>query len=97
MTLREARLARGLSQAEVARWACLKDRSVVSRVENGDTNPDIQTLAAILDALGANLDVLETRQAKMVCVTLDRRQHRMKRDLKNPPLPEPYLGPPLPY
>lgn len=86
MTYKEARIERGLTQAEIARWACV-DQSVVSRFENGQRDVDILTLCALLDALGAQLAVTETRQRKVLCVRIDHRQTRYNHELNDGTLP----------
>ena len=52
--IREARISKGISQEKLALLAEV-DRSYVGRVERGDNNVAILTLARISDALGLSL------------------------------------------
>jgi len=54
--LREARVAAGLSQRELARRASTA-QSVVARIEAGETDPSWKTLARLVRAAGFALDV----------------------------------------
>jgi transcriptional regulator with XRE-family HTH domain len=52
--LREARLARSLDQADVARRAGTT-QTYVSRVERGAVSPSLNTLRRLMNAMGADL------------------------------------------
>lgn len=54
--VREARLAAGLTQRELARRARTA-QSVVARVESGRTSPSADTLSRLLEAAGKELRV----------------------------------------
>jgi transcriptional regulator with XRE-family HTH domain len=55
--LKEIRLSRGIKQAEIARTLGV-DRSFVSNIENGKTNPTLSTIASLARALGVSTDEL---------------------------------------
>ena len=64
MILRELRLARSLTQREMAdRIGCSK--VVYSRYERGERQPDIRTLCHIADILQVTLDELVGREMKI--------------------------------
>lgn len=56
IAIRGARIAAGLTQAELARRAGLT-QAMVARVEDPDYNPTLQTLERIARALGAELRI----------------------------------------
>jgi y4mF family transcriptional regulator len=56
--LRQARLERGWTQAELARHAHVS-RELVVRTENGHPRLELEKLFYLLKALGQNLDVVE--------------------------------------
>lgn len=60
-SLRDARLAAGLTQAEVARAAEVS-REAVSVLENGRRSARVETLNAVLSALGYELAFVPTAQ-----------------------------------
>ena len=51
------RTAKRLSQADLARL-CLRDRQSIERVENGKTNPTVEYLADIAEALDVHIKEL---------------------------------------
>lgn len=55
-SLREARLAAGLTQRDVRRRTGL-DIASISRIESGDANPGLKTLLKLAHALGVPLTV----------------------------------------
>lgn len=55
--LKKIRLSKGIKQAEVARILEV-DRSFVSNIENGKTNPTLSTIANLAKALGVSSDQL---------------------------------------
>jgi transcriptional regulator with XRE-family HTH domain len=54
--IRERRLARGLSQEQLARRAGTS-QAAISKLENGETSPSIETLARILRVMGEQLSL----------------------------------------
>lgn len=57
--VRGARLAAGLSQAELARRAGM-DHTFISRIESGRTSPDVRTLQRLAKAIGCPVADLVT-------------------------------------
>ena len=57
MRLRELRLSRGLTQAELAR-EMIQSRSNISKYENGQIEPDIRTIIAIASYFDVTTDYL---------------------------------------
>ena len=55
--LKEIRLSKGIKQAEIARTLGV-DRSFVSNIENGKTNPTLSTIASLARALGVSTNEL---------------------------------------
>lgn len=58
VALRDARLAAGLTQAEVARAAGV-DHSYLSHLESGRRTPSRAVLVLMLEAFGVGVDVVE--------------------------------------
>ena len=56
VALRQAREARGFTQAELARKAKLP-RTTITRIESGNRNATLQTLMALAGAMGKRLEV----------------------------------------
>jgi len=55
--LKEIRLSKGIKQVEIAKILGV-DRSFVSNLEKGKTNPTLSTIKRIADALGVSVDRL---------------------------------------
>lgn len=55
--LKKIRLSKGIKQVEIARTLGV-DRSFVSNIENGKTNPTLSTIASLAKALGTTSDQL---------------------------------------
>lgn len=55
--IRELRLQRGLTVQELA-YRCDMERSNLSRIEAGRTNPTLRTLCILCNALGVELNAL---------------------------------------
>jgi len=55
--LKKIRLSKGVKQVEIARILGV-DRSFVSNVENGKTNPTLSTITNLAKALGVSSDQL---------------------------------------
>jgi transcriptional regulator with XRE-family HTH domain len=54
--IRDRRLAHGLSQEQLARRAGTS-QAAISKLENGETSPSIETLARILRVMGEDLSL----------------------------------------
>lgn len=52
----EARIAEGMTQAELAK-ACVMKQANLSRLENGNGNPSVATLQKIAHGLGRKLEI----------------------------------------
>jgi len=61
--LNELREQAGMSKAELAR-AIGREPSSVRRLFTADVNPELKTVAAIADALGAEVKVVESKRAR---------------------------------
>jgi DNA-binding XRE family transcriptional regulator len=59
----EARLARDLTQKQVAKIAGI-DQADVSNIERGVANPTFNTLNALVCAVGMEIDVKKSRRAR---------------------------------
>src|ERR1700722_7258003 len=59
----EARLARDLTQKQVARLAGI-DQADVSNIERGAANPTLNTLNAVVCAVGMEIDIKRSRRAR---------------------------------
>lgn len=55
--LKEIRLSKNIKQAEIARTLGV-DRSFVSNIENGKTNPTLSTIASLARTLGVSTSEL---------------------------------------
>ena len=55
--LKRIRTAKGMSQGEISRILEV-DKSFVSNIENGKTNPTLSTIAKIAKAIGVSVDKL---------------------------------------
>ena len=55
--LKKIRLSRGIKQVEIAKTLGV-DRSFVSNIENGKTNPTLSTIAGLAKALGVSTNEL---------------------------------------
>lgn len=55
--LKKIRLSKGIKQVEIARTLEV-DRSFVSNIENGKTNPTLSTIASLAKALGVSTNEL---------------------------------------
>jgi transcriptional regulator with XRE-family HTH domain len=55
--VRRLRVSRGSTLAELARGAGISE-AMLSRLENGDVSPSLETLAALADALGTSVSAL---------------------------------------
>lgn len=55
--LKKIRLSKGIKQVEIARTLGV-DRSFVSNIENGKTNPTLSTIASLAKALGVSTNEL---------------------------------------
>lgn len=55
--LKKIRLGKGIKQVEIARILEV-DRSFVSNIENGKTNPTLSTIASLAKALGVSTNEL---------------------------------------
>ena len=55
--LKRIRTEKGISQGDIAR-ALEVDKSFVSNIENGKTNPTLATIAKIAKAIGVSVDEL---------------------------------------
>lgn len=55
--LKKIRLSKGIKQVEIARTLGV-DRSFVSNLENGKTNPTLSTIASLAKALGVSTNEL---------------------------------------
>lgn len=55
--IRELRLEKGMSQAELARQ-CGKDPQSIERIENAKVNPTVVTLHQISEVIGVSVDQL---------------------------------------
>ena len=60
MNIREARIAKGLTQKDLARRMGV-DRSTVTKWENDQSNPKVAALSKLADALGVTTDELLRR------------------------------------
>lgn len=60
LAVRDARLAAGMTQADVASKAGVM-RYVVTNLESGKANPTLSTLLAVLDVVGLRVDVGSSR------------------------------------
>jgi hypothetical protein len=79
--LREARCRAGLSQAELAARAGVA-QSVISVYESGRRQPALQTLAALVEATGFDLDVrLRRRRLDRLTGPLGRRLRRHRTEV----------------
>ena len=59
----EARLARDLTQKQVAKIAGI-DQVDVSSIERGAANPTLNTLSALVSAVGMAIDLRKSRRAR---------------------------------
>jgi DNA-binding XRE family transcriptional regulator len=59
----EARLARDLTQKQVAKIAGI-DQADVSNIERGAANPTFNTLNALVSAVGMEIDLKKSRRAR---------------------------------
>jgi len=59
----EARLARDLTQKQVAKIAGI-DQADVSNIERGAANPTFNTLNALVSAVGMEIDIKKSRRAR---------------------------------
>lgn len=57
VNLKKIRLSKAIKQAEIARTLGV-DRSFVSNIENGKTNPTLSTIASLAKALGVSTNEL---------------------------------------
>ena len=57
LNLKKIRLSKGIKQIEIARTLGV-DRSFVSNIENGKTNPTLSTIASLAKALGVSTNEL---------------------------------------
>jgi len=73
LAVRERRLRRGLSQAQLAS-AIGATRGRVSALERGELNPRYQFLRVLADALDVQLGVLLTRAEQLAAVEGDERR-----------------------
>ena len=71
MRLKEIRLERGLSQADLASLSGI-DKSHLSRLESGVRTPNYQTLKTLADALEISIDVIFNEPSAIVPVTVIR-------------------------
>ena len=55
--LKQIRTAKGISQGEISRNLVV-DKSFVSNIENGKTNPTLSTIAKIAKAIGVSVSEL---------------------------------------
>lgn len=55
--LKKIRLSKGIKQVEIARTLEV-DRSFVSNIENGKTNPTLSTITSLAKALGVSTNEL---------------------------------------
>ncbi len=55
--LKKIRLSKGIKQVEIARTLGV-DRSFVSNIENGKTNPTLSTIASLAKVLGISTNEL---------------------------------------
>ncbi|OGE26182.1 DNA-binding protein [Candidatus Daviesbacteria bacterium RIFCSPHIGHO2_01_FULL_41_45] len=55
--LKQIRTAKGISQGEISRKLVV-DKSFVSNIENGKTNPTLSTIAKIAKAIGVSVSEL---------------------------------------
>ena len=69
MRLKEIRLERGLSQADLASLSGI-DKSHLSRLESGVRTPNYQTLKTLADALEISIDVIFNEPSAVVPVTV---------------------------
>jgi len=68
MRLKEIRLERGLSQADLASLSGI-DKSHLSRLESGVRTPNYQTLKTLADALEISIDVIFNVPSSIVPIT----------------------------
>ena len=57
LNLKKIRLSKGIKQVEIARTLGV-DRSFVSNIENGKSNPTLSTIASLAMALGISTNEL---------------------------------------
>src|SRR5262245_21634715 len=89
--LREIRVARGITQSQVARAADLESKQV-SRWERGESEPSASSLAAYSDVVGASpQDVQELISDKSATIAdaLARAQQHLAAEQEQPPAPTP--------
>jgi transcriptional regulator with XRE-family HTH domain len=55
--LKKIRIAKGISQGQIGRTLEV-DKSFISNIENGKTNPTLSTIAKIAKAVGVSVDKL---------------------------------------
>jgi transcriptional regulator with XRE-family HTH domain len=63
LALARVRIDRGITQAELARYAGFKP-SAISHYETGRRAPSLANLIALADALGVSLDALVVRRKR---------------------------------